>query len=578
MAKYNWNFANVGGVTRVRIEKAEDIRHLGELDKKMWTVLSCPVNGMEISSDSLSLMDTDGDGKLRVKEVIATADYLCGALKDPQSLFEQSDSIAIDNIADEGIKAVAEKLVESRKTKDERQFISLADVQAAIDAVKVEEKPVPAAPLEADVIAAYKEKKDEYTAYFEQEKLQKLGLAVIPEDAPKPGMKEADFLKMGKQIADWEAAVESEKLRVKSEEDAAKAEFMPLRKLLLLHRDFYRLLRNYVTLEDFYDNNDETIASFQAGTLIIDQRACHLCMRVNDLAKHDAQAPLSGIYLLYCNCENKKTGKTMQILAAVTQGEIKNLSVGKNAVFYDNDGLDYDATVTKIIDNPISIRQAFWTPYRKFSKWIEEKINKSAAEKDAKAFDDMTAKADAAADPNAEKKPAFDIAKFAGIFAAIGMALGMIGTALAAVAKGMSGFAWWQLLIVFVCILLVISGPSMVMAWLKLRRRNLAPVLNANGWAINSDALISVLFGRSLTEQVKFPFTKDPLKKGMSGWAVAWLVICIAVVLGLGGWGVYRYLNRDKVTTEEVEAVVEAGEDAAPALEMENSVTEEAAE
>ena len=571
MAKYNWNFANVGGVTRVRIEKADDIRHLGELDKKMWTVLSCPVNGLEISSDSLSLMDTDGDGKLRVKEVIATAEWLCGALKDPQSLFEQSDSIAIDNIADEGIKAIGERLAANGK-------VALADVMAAIDAVKVEEQPVPAAPFEADVMAAYKEKKDEYTAYFEQEKLQKLGLAVIPEDAPKPGMKEADFLKMGKQIAEWEAAkAEAEKANADAL-DAAKAEFMPLRKLLLLHRDFYRLLRNYVTLEDFYDNNDETIASFQAGTLIIDQRACHLCMRVNDLAKHDTQAPLSGIYLLYCNCENKKTGKTMQILAAVTQGEIKNLSVGKNAVFYDNDGLDYDATVTKIIDNPISIRQAFWTPYRKFSKWIEEKINKSAAEKDAKAFDDMTAKADAAADPNAEKKPAFDIAKFAGIFAAIGMALGMIGTALAAVAKGMSGFAWWQLLIVFVCILLVISGPSMVMAWLKLRRRNLAPVLNANGWAINSDALISVLFGRSLTEQVKFPFTKDPLKKGMSGWAVAWLVICIAVVLGLGGWGVYRYLNRDKVTTEEVEAVVEAGEDAAPALEMENSVTEEAAE
>ena len=561
----------MGGVTRVRIEKADDIRHLGELDKKMWTVLSCPVNGLEISSDSLSLMDTDGDGKLRVKEVIATAEWLCGALKDPQSLFEQSDSIAIDNIADEGLRVVGDRLQKDGK-------VSLSDVQAAIDAVSIEEQVVPAAPFETDVMAAYKEKQAEYAAYFEQEKLQKLGLAVIPEDAPKPGMKEADFLKMGKQIAEWEAAVESEKLRVKSEEDAAKAEFMPLRKLLLLHRDFYRLLRNYVTLEDFYDNNDETIASFQAGTLIIDQRACHLCMRVNDLAKHDTQAPLSGIYLLYCNCENKKTGKTMQILAAVTQGEIKNLSVGKNAVFYDNDGLDYDATVTKIIDNPISIRQAFWTPYRKFSKWIEEKINKSAAEKDAKAFDDMTAKADAAADPNAEKKPAFDIAKFAGIFAAIGMALGMIGTALAAVAKGMSGFAWWQLLIVFVCILLVISGPSMVMAWLKLRRRNLAPVLNANGWAINSDALISVLFGRSLTEQVKFPFTKDPLKKGMSGWAVAWLVICIAVVLGLGGWGVYRYLNRDKVTTEEVEAVVEAGEDAAPALEMENSVTEEAAE
>ena len=125
----------------------------------------------------------------------------------------------------------------------------------------------------------------------------------------------------------------------------------------------------------------------------------------------------------------------------------------------------------------------------------------------------MTAKADAAADPNAEKKPAFDIAKFAGIFAAIGMALGMIGTALASVARGMKGFTWWQLLIVFACILLVISGPSMIMAWLKLRRRNLAPVLNANGWAVNADAIISVPFGKTLTEQVKFPVVKMPKVK-----------------------------------------------------------------
>ena len=527
MAKYNWSFANVGGVTRVRIQSAEDIRHLGELDKKMWTVLSCPTTGLEISSDSLSLMDLDGDGKLRVKEVIATADYLCATLKDAKSLFEQSDSIALDNIADESLKAVAEKLAKDGK-------VSLADVQAAIDAVTIEEKPVPAAPLEADVMAAYKEKSAEYAAYYEQEKLQKLGLAVIAEDTPKPGMKEADFLKMGKQIADWEAAkAEAEGANAAALEEA-KSAYMPLRKLLLIHRDFYRLLRNFVTLEVFYDRDSSTIASFEAGTLIIDQRACHLCMRVLDPAKHDAQAPLSGMYLIYCNCVNQKTGKSMAIVAAVTQGEVNNLSIGKNAVFYDNDGLDYDATVTKIIDNPISIRQSFWTPYRKFANWVEDKINKSAAEKDAKAFGDLTAKADAAADPNAEKKPAFDIAKFAGIFAAIGMALGMIGAALVSVAEGMSGFKWWQYIIVFVCILLVISGPSMIMAWLKLRRRNLAPVLNANGWAINSDALVSVLFGRTLTEQVVFPVVKLPKVKGqMDSWK-KWLIAVCSILVGLG--------------------------------------------
>ncbi|MBR1381851.1 MAG: hypothetical protein IJ554_05190 [Paludibacteraceae bacterium] len=569
MANYKWSFANVGGVTRVCIQSAEDIRHLGELDKKMWTVLSCPVNGLEISSDSLSLMDQDGDGQLRLKEVVATADWLCATLKDPQSLFEKKDSIAIDNISDESLVAVA------RKVNADSDVISLADVQAAIDAVTIEAQEVPAAPLEADVIAAYKEKSAEYAAYFEQEKLQKLGLASIPEDAPKPGMTEKKFVEMGKQIADWEAAKAAAETANADALAAAKAEFEPLRKLLLLHRDFYRLLRNFVTLEDFYDNDEKTVASFQAGTLILDQRACKLCIRVNDLAKHDSQAPLSGMYLLYCNCENKKTGKKLQIVAAMTQGEIKNLSVGKNGIFYDNDGLDYDATVFKIIENPISIRQAFWTPYRKMAKWVEDKINKSAAEKDAKAFDDMTAKADAAvANPNAEQKPAFDIAKFAGIFAAIGMALGMIGTALASVAHGWIRLTWWQQIIVFVCILLIISGPSMIMAWMKLRRRNLAPVLNANGWAINADSIISVPFGLKLTEQVRFPFTKNPVKKNPAGKIC--LVILLLIILGLGGYGIYKYITKEEVTAEEVMEVTET--EANPAVSMENAETPETVE
>ena len=274
------------------------------------------------------------------------------------------------------------------------------------------------------------------------------------------------------------------------------------------------------------------------------------------------------MYLLYCNCENKKTGKKLQIVAAMTQGEIKNLSVGKNGIFYDNDGLDYDATVFKIIENPISIRQAFWTPYRKMAKWVEDKINKSAAEKDAKAFDDMTAKADATvANPNAEQKPAFDIAKFAGIFAAIGMALGMIGSALAAVARGMKGLPWWQYLIIFVCILLVISGPSMIMAWMKLRRRNLAPVLNANGWAVNADAIISVPFGLKLTEQVRFPFTKNPVKKSPAGKIC--LVILLLIILGLGGYGIYKYITKEEVTAEEVMEVTET--EANPALTLEET-------
>lgn len=561
MANYKWTFSNVGGATRVRIQSAEDIRHLGELDKKMWTVLSCPVSGLEICEESLKAIDIDGDGKLRIKEVVAAADKLCAVLKDPSSLFEQKDEIAIANLADETIAEVAKKVAA------DKQVVTLADVDAAIAAVAIEEQPVPAAPLEADVIAAYKEKSAEYAAYFEQEKLQKIGLALIPEETPKPGMTEKKFLEMGQQIAEWEAAKAAAETANADALAAAKAVFEPLRTLLLVHRDFYRLLKNFVTFEDFYDTKQSVVASFQAGTLVIDQRACRLCIRVNDLPKHDAQAPQSGIYLIYCDCESKKLGKKMQIVAAMTQGEIKNLSVGKNAIFYDNAGNDYDATITKIIDNPISIRQAFWTPYRKFGNWIQEKINKSAAEKDAKAFDDMKTKADVAADPNAPKKQAFDIAKFAGIFAAIGMALGMIGTALVEVAAGMKGFAWWQYLLILVCILLVISGPSMIIAWMKLRRRNLAPVLNANGWAVNADTIISVPFGVTLTEQVQFPLIKltDPFaKKGMPTWkkALIWLaiiiVVCAAAAACLYNFGLWPFEQvADPQSAEMVEEAVE---------------------
>lgn len=559
MSKHKWTFASVGNVTRVTIHTGEDIRHLGELDKKMWTVLSCPVSGLEISEASLSLMDVDGDGKLRVADVVATADWLCAMLHKPDSIFAQTDVLSLSSIADESMLAVAQKVVAMKGA--EQDYVCLADVDAALASVTVEEQAIPEVPLAANVMAAYKAKSAEYAAYFEQEKLQKLGLAVIAEDVPKPGMTEKKFVEMGSQIAEWEAAKAAAEGANSAALAAAKAEYMPLRKLLLIHRDFYRLLRNFVAFEDFYDRS-KPAASFQCGTLIIDQRACYLCIRVNDMGKHALQAPASGIYLVYCDCESKTLGKKMQIVAAMTQGDIHNLSVGKNAVFYDNAGNDYDATVTKIIDNPISILQAFWTPYRKLGNWITEKINKSAAEKDAKIMTDVTTKLDAKPADGAapvDQKPAFDIAKFAGIFAAIGMAVGMIGSALASLAAGLVQLTWWQLLLVFVGLLLLISGPSMVMAWLKLRNRNLTPVLNANGWAVNADAVISVFFGTTLTEQVKYPIVKDPLarkKQHMKPWQATIVTVVSLLLMALAIYGVYKYINRSIEPEQPAEVVI----------------------
>ena len=549
MADYKWTYASIGGATRVKIQSGEDIRHLGELDEKLWTVLSCPTVGLEIDETSLKLIDTDNDGKLHVQEVIKTADWLCATLTNPDVLLAGEAQLKVSEIADESIRTVAEKIATDG-------VITLDAVRAAIGAVTVETQAVPDAPYSGEVTAAYKACKDAYSQYFATARMQALGLAALPADAAVPGMTEEAFNEMGKAIADYEAskaAIEGANAKLLAD---AQAQYRPLEKLLLLTRDFYALLRNFVSFQDFYAKRSKALlgraakgetpwAIFQAGTLVIDQRACNLCLRVNDAAKHNAQAPASGMFLVYCNCTYKPTGQTMQIVAAVTVGDIKNLKVGKNALFYDRQGRDWDAEVTKIIDNPISIGQAFWSPYRKLGDWITNLINKSAAEKETKSFENMTANIQKdlnkpAEEKTPEKVQAFDIAKFAGIFAAIGMAVGYIGSFFTSLATGIKGLGWWQSILALIALLLVVSGPSMVLAWLKLRKRNLAPLLNANGWAINADAIVNAMFGASLTEQAQFPMMKlvdpyAPVKKISKGgkWAIAISVIVAVIAIAV---------------------------------------------
>lgn len=311
-------------------------------------------------------------------------------------------------------------------------------------------------------------------------------------------------------------------------------------KLVRYHRDLFKLLKNFVTFYDFY--SPERPAIFQAGTLYIDQRSCDLCIKVNDMTKHNTMASYSGMYLMYCECKCKTTNEKMTIVAALTNGDVDNLVVGRNALFYDRNGVDWDATITKIIDNPISIRQAFWSPYRKISRFIETQINKVAAAQDNKVTENATKSIEevpltseaantAAAQPKAPPVP-FDVGKFVGIFAAIGLALGAIGSVLASIVSGFLGLVWWKMPFAILGIILVISGPSMVLAYLKLRKRNLAPILDANGWAINSDVTVNIAFGNTLTHLASLPSgakinLNDPFTKKKRPFLPYMLLLCV---------------------------------------------------
>lgn len=317
-------------------------------------------------------------------------------------------------------------------------------------------------------------------------------------------------------------------------------------RLVRYQRDLVTLLRNFVSLSDFYQRKHKAI--FQIGTLYLDQRSCELVLKVSDMARHGTMAPFSGCYLVYCNCERQGEAP-LQIVAALTAGDVDELMVpGRNGVFYDRQGRDWRAMVTKVVVQPVSIGQAFWSPYKRVAAFIEAQLQKFAASRDkdieaktTTGVTTVTVPAPAATPSATATAAGFDIAKFAGIFAALGLAVGAIGTALAAVMAGLFSLVWWQIPLVIVGVLLLISGPSMLMAFLTLRRRNLGPLLDANGWAVNTRAKINVPFGAALTGLARLPAgakrsLADPFAEKKRPWGSLLILLLVLLAAGLFWW------------------------------------------
>jgi hypothetical protein len=316
-------------------------------------------------------------------------------------------------------------------------------------------------------------------------------------------------------------------------------------KLVHFHRDLYLLCTNFVNFKDFYDRGEPAV--FQVGRLYLDQRSCDLILSVDDVGKHSTMAGLAGAYLAYCDCVRKSTGEKRQIVAAFTDGDSDNLMVGRNGIFYDRKGQDWDATITKLIDNPISIRQAFWLPYKKLVRMIEEQVAKRAAAADAAATARMqetaavTAGAGASKPTEPKKMDLGTVALLTTAFAAIG---GIITTILGKLTGlfSLGLLAIPALIGVFIGLILLVSGPSMVLAYMKLRKRNLGPILDANGWAVNAKAKINVAFGKSLTQIAELPpgaqrDLADPFADKKSPWTLyAFLLVIVAVLAIAVSW------------------------------------------
>ncbi len=695
MSSHQWQFFRSGGFDQVRLDRITDWQQLAQLDQKLWAALACPTQGLEFDARTLSYIDVDGDGRVRVPEILAAVKWALSMLKQPDVLLT-GDALplsAINDSTEDGAKLLTSARAmlvnlglsgQSLRVEDTADLAKIfppnrpngdgivpaelsdnaevkqliADIisshgaetdrsgapgisQAKLDAFVADAGAYVAwaSGLSSDqlpfgdqtaslstALNAIRAKLDDYFVRCDlasydaraalalngsEAELIAIGQQLLNTDSaaseglplarieagralPLTGginpawQAELDALRPAIDRISNNASVlskthwEALKTALKPYEDwlsmkptssvanlgaerlqailrgssvaalttliaddlahTAEADgIVAVDKLVRYQRYLRVLLNNFVNFRDFFARRDKAV--FQNGTLYIDGRSCDLVVRVNDAGKHGALAGLSRAYLLYCDCVRKATGEKITVVAAITAGDAGNLMVGRNGIYYDRAGNDWDATVTKIVENPISVREAFFTPYRRVARMLSEQVQKFAASKD-KSVEEKSAAGvtDATGKVTSGEKPApaapFDVAKFAGIFAAIGLAIGAIGTAFAAVISGFMGLVWWQMPLAFAGVLLLISGPSMIMAWFKLRQRNLGPILDANGWAVNTMAKINIPFGTALTSIAALPVGSeraltDPYaeKRTMWPWYFLLLLVVAAGVL-----------------------------------------------
>ena len=689
---HTWKFFRTGGLDQVALETGADLLNLGHLDQKLWVALSCPVKGLELDEKTLAMIDIDGDGRIRVPELLAAIEWAAARLKEPGDLLKGSDALplaaindatpegkvllasaqqVLGNLGKKGASAIAaadaadtarifsasplngDGVIPPEATEDAEAQALIKDIIActggaadrtgsvgvtaeqvdaffadlaayaawvaqssgkdiavlgdATDAACAALKAVRAkvedyfarcrlAAFDGRALAALNGQESAYLAIAALDlkitaeevagfplarveagralpllegvnpawaaALATLHQAVVTpvHGAAKTALTPAEWAALNAKFSAYEtwlggkagSAVEKLGLpRIQAilagraraaladliaQDKALEPQFKAItdvNRLTHYHRDLRALLHNFVNFADFYSRDKWAV--FQAGTLYLDSRSTELCIRVDGA---NPLAAMSKAYIAYVDCK-RPGGATMKIAACFTQGDSDYLFVGRNGVFYDRAGRDWDATIASIVDNPISIRQAFWSPYKKFLRMIEEQVAKRAAAAEAASSARLASTAANAA--NADKAPSAEPPKKVdvGAVAAIGVAISGAITAITLILGYVFQLKPWQYPLVLLGLMLVISTPSVIIAWLKLRQRTLGPILEGNGWAVNGRVRINIPFGTALTDlAVKPPGAKvsldDPYEDKEAAARKRRLIFWVVVLL-LGG-------------------------------------------
>jgi hypothetical protein len=278
-------------------------------------------------------------------------------------------------------------------------------------------------------------------------------------------------------------------------------EIRNVEKLILFQIWMMKFLNNFVYFPYLYDPQKRAL--FEMGTLVMDGRRFTLSVQVDNHEKHMQFSKQSNMFILYVNVLSS-TEKKYEVAVPVTSGGKGNLYIGKRGIFQDTNKTDWDAEIIGIVENPISLKEAFSTPFKKLGKLINAKIEelKSAAETQL----DTVVKGSETPPVQTQQT---DNKGIGNLFMGGGIAIAAIGSAMAFITKTLSEVEWHTILFTILGAVSAVLLPTFISAFIKLKKRDLSAILEASGWAVNARMKLTFKLGKFFTQRpkIKKPFS-----------------------------------------------------------------------
>ncbi len=528
---YEWNCYCAGRLCQAALKTGADVAHLAELDRKRWLAISMPVASARFDRRMLELMDADHDGHIRTEEVLAAIDFLKAKNFDFETLFHptaEDEKALADVLEKQADLAKVEPSAEDKqamadweaKGKDKPVAVlgeataaaeaALAAVEKTIDGFFTPAEDLPLVTEEPDKALPLR---DHLNPRHLEAVLDFADKCVVPLLGARDSLSRLEWKRVKAAFAPYRDWVASKPVMGA----AAKAALDDEERVLRYRLHLLEFLENYVNMRRLYD--EDSLSIFQVGVLRIDAKEMNLCLHVENEGAHSALVGKSNCCVVYLKLERPSEGAVRTICAVVTAGTVAGLYVGRNGVFYDRDGKDWEAVVTKVVEAQVSLLEAFWAPWRKLGEAIGDLAKKFLGDRQTAV---QTSMGSGKLPPEAQGGGA----AMASSVAAIGIGVGMMGTAVAALAAAVKGMGPGQIVLAILAVLAVVSLPSVILTWFKLRQRDIGAVLNASGWAINRPMRFSMKRAAGFT------------KCAVSPWAriVAWSAAAVLWLIAIGMW------------------------------------------